>query len=160
MLKELFTGKDPFHGISRTAVSIRLARGCVPDRPTAEATCNRLTDAWWVICMKCWQPIHVGYSYQFRESKSFVTRRAIVVIIPWQVMLHDSLNCIHTIDPVKPHANSDYTSLECKSLDMDSGHTQGCEAIATSDISRTIDIGAPFPPADSLLFYLFHSTRW
>ena len=110
--------------------------------------------------MTCWQPVHVGYSYRFRESKSFVTRRAIVVIVPRQVMLHDSLNCIHTIDPVKPHTNSDYTSLECKSLDMDSGHTQGCEAIATSDISGTIDIGAPFPPADSLLFYLFHSTRW
>ena len=27
----------------------------MPDCPTAEATCNRLTDAWWAICMKCWQ---------------------------------------------------------------------------------------------------------
>ena len=27
----------------------------MPDRPTAGETYNRLTDAWWAICMKCWQ---------------------------------------------------------------------------------------------------------
>ena len=26
-----------------------------PDRPAAETTNSRLTDAWWAICTKCWK---------------------------------------------------------------------------------------------------------
>ena len=60
----------------------------------------------------------------------------------------DSLDCTRTIDPVKPNTNnqlSDYTSLERKFLDMDTG----CDVIAISDISGTVDIGIPLLPADS-----------
>ena len=26
----------------------------LPDRPSAENTCSRLTDEWWGICSECW----------------------------------------------------------------------------------------------------------
>ena len=26
-----------------------------PSRPKSESTCNRMTDAWWNICLSCWQ---------------------------------------------------------------------------------------------------------
>ena len=26
-----------------------------PSRPELESTCNRMTDAWWNICLSCWQ---------------------------------------------------------------------------------------------------------
>ena len=96
----------------------------------------------------CLAPINVGYSYRYRESKPFVTRRAIAVIVLWQAMSLDSLDCTRTIDPVKPNTNnqlSDYTSLERKFLDMDTG----CDAIGISDISGTVDIGISLLPADS-----------
>ena len=96
----------------------------------------------------CLAPINVRYSYQYRESKPFVTRKAIVVIVLWQAMSLDSLDCTCTIDPVKFNTNNqllDYTSLGRKFLDMDTG----CDVIGISDISGTIDIGIPLLPADS-----------
>lgn len=75
--------------------------------------------------------------------------------------------CTHTIDlvdeggvvtPVKLNINSDYTSLERKSLEMDSRHN-GCDIIAISDISRTVYVGAPCSLRTSLvaLPFPFHS---
>ena len=51
------------------------------------------------------------------------------------------------VTPVKPNTNSDYASLERKFLDMDSRHT-GCDTMAISDISGTVDIGVPLLPVD------------
>ena len=53
-LQELFTREDPFHPISGTVpVMMRIMKG-LPDRPSAENTCSRLTDEWWGICSECW----------------------------------------------------------------------------------------------------------
>ncbi|KAL4069224.1 kinase-like domain-containing protein [Scleroderma citrinum] len=51
---ELFTRQVPFHGIFVYGALFRIATG-TPSRPTVESTYNRLTDAWWCICMECWQ---------------------------------------------------------------------------------------------------------
>lgn len=52
---ELFTRQAPFPGISSmTGVITRIVKG-PPDRPAAQSTCDRLTDAWWSICTRCWK---------------------------------------------------------------------------------------------------------
>ena len=72
----------------------------------------------------------------------------------------DSSDCTRTVGlvnegqdvtPVKTNIRnrlSGHISLEHRSLDVDFSHT-GCDVIAISDISGTIDIGIPLLPADS-----------
>ncbi|KAL4077512.1 kinase-like domain-containing protein, partial [Scleroderma citrinum] len=52
---ELFTRMPPFH-TKRTVQSLflRILRG-PPDRPSDDATCFRLSNEWWDICMSCWK---------------------------------------------------------------------------------------------------------
>ncbi|KAL4064746.1 kinase-like domain-containing protein [Scleroderma yunnanense] len=52
---ELFTRQEPFHDISSIPrIVVRIVNG-LPSRPSVESTCDRLTDTWWKICMRCWQ---------------------------------------------------------------------------------------------------------
>ena len=52
-LQELFTREDPFYPFRGNAIIMRMMKG-LPDRPSAENTCSRLTDEWWSICSECW----------------------------------------------------------------------------------------------------------
>ena len=52
-LQELFTREDPFFPCRGTTIMMRMMKG-LPDRPSAENTCSRLTDEWWGICSECW----------------------------------------------------------------------------------------------------------
>ena len=72
----------------------------------------------------------------------------------------DSSDCTRTVGlvnegqdvtPVKTNIHnrlSGHISLEHRSLDVDFSHT-GCDVIAISDISGTVDIGIPLLPANS-----------
>lgn len=52
---ELFTRKSPFHGTeSESDLKLEIMRG-PPERPSVEATCGRLTGAWWSVCLLCWE---------------------------------------------------------------------------------------------------------
>ena len=52
--KELFTRQRPFSEVNTLPhLIIRMQKGH-PDRPSDEATCFRLTDEWWNICLSCW----------------------------------------------------------------------------------------------------------
>ncbi|KIM61394.1 hypothetical protein SCLCIDRAFT_1216059 [Scleroderma citrinum Foug A] len=50
---ELFTREDPFYPSRGVAIMMKIFQG-LPDRPSAENTCFRLTNEWWVICSECW----------------------------------------------------------------------------------------------------------
>ncbi|KAI6113824.1 WD40 repeat-like protein [Pisolithus croceorrhizus] len=53
---ELFTRRVPFPNCRHPAnVLGSLIQGRLPPQPTAESTQFRLTDAWWEICMSCWE---------------------------------------------------------------------------------------------------------
>ncbi|KAG6329690.1 hypothetical protein ID866_9398 [Astraeus odoratus] len=52
---ELFTRAIPFPDIRHpSGVMIRILRGPLPERPSDESTCSRMSDAWWNICCSCW----------------------------------------------------------------------------------------------------------
>ncbi|KAG6329138.1 hypothetical protein ID866_9950 [Astraeus odoratus] len=52
---ELFTRQRPFHEcVNPTAVTVRVLRGPLPDRPTEASTCCRMTNEWWELCSSCW----------------------------------------------------------------------------------------------------------
>ncbi|KAL4072439.1 kinase-like domain-containing protein [Scleroderma yunnanense] len=51
---ELFTRVPPFHpSPNPTSVMVKILRG-VPNRPSMESACSRLTDEWWNLCLLCW----------------------------------------------------------------------------------------------------------
>lgn len=53
---ELFTREPPFFdSLDSANVSIRLTSGIMPYRPAECSTQFRLTDAWWKICISCWE---------------------------------------------------------------------------------------------------------
>ncbi|KAG6336079.1 hypothetical protein ID866_3005, partial [Astraeus odoratus] len=53
---ELFTRKQPFSDVNRTAaVMRRILLGPEIERPNGESTHSRLTDGWWEICRSCWE---------------------------------------------------------------------------------------------------------
>lgn len=51
---ELFTRNPPFHEIRTITGIMRRIMSELPDRPSPESTCSRLTDEWWGICTSCW----------------------------------------------------------------------------------------------------------
>ncbi|KAI6039737.1 kinase-like domain-containing protein [Pisolithus marmoratus] len=52
---ELFTRDIPFNAISLLpAVMLRILEG-LPDRPSSNSTCFRMTEDWWQLCLSCWQ---------------------------------------------------------------------------------------------------------
>ncbi|KAI5995843.1 kinase-like domain-containing protein, partial [Pisolithus albus] len=52
---ELFSRKNPFHEARMEhTIMLRISRG-PPSRPSNEATCFRLCDTWWNICLECWK---------------------------------------------------------------------------------------------------------
>ncbi|KAG6325705.1 hypothetical protein ID866_13384, partial [Astraeus odoratus] len=52
---ELFTRLLPFHDSQNSpSVMLRVMQGPLPERPNQQVTCLRMTDAWWEICMSCW----------------------------------------------------------------------------------------------------------
>ncbi|KAG6332887.1 hypothetical protein ID866_6205 [Astraeus odoratus] len=53
---ELFTRSKPFHEcVSVTGLISRIIGGKLPGRPDEDATCSRMTDAWWELCLSCWE---------------------------------------------------------------------------------------------------------
>ncbi|KAI6006154.1 hypothetical protein EDC04DRAFT_2783589 [Pisolithus marmoratus] len=53
---ELFTRVEPFSDCRRVPGFFRKLLGReLPPRPIEEATQFRLTDAWWEICISCWE---------------------------------------------------------------------------------------------------------
>ncbi|KAI6010924.1 kinase-like domain-containing protein [Pisolithus orientalis] len=53
-LLELFTREVPLHQFTWSIIISKMYRMEIPDRPSDEKTCSRLTDEWWAICVKCW----------------------------------------------------------------------------------------------------------
>ncbi|KAG6335700.1 hypothetical protein ID866_3380 [Astraeus odoratus] len=53
---ELFTRDDPYHPLKpNMAVMMHISQRKLPDRPSDEKTCYRVTDDWWGICLRCWE---------------------------------------------------------------------------------------------------------
>lgn len=52
-LLELFMREVPFHQFPWLVILGKMYRMEIPDRPSDEKTCSRLTDEWWAICVKC-----------------------------------------------------------------------------------------------------------
>ncbi|KAI5993358.1 kinase-like domain-containing protein [Pisolithus marmoratus] len=53
-LLELFTRENPFHPCNLRAILGKMHRNEIPDRPSNEKTCSRLTEPWWNVCLACW----------------------------------------------------------------------------------------------------------
>ncbi|KAL4066192.1 kinase-like domain-containing protein [Scleroderma citrinum] len=52
---ELFTRLPPFHEQSHVAnIMYRILQRKLPVQPSEESTCFRMTNAWWNICLSCW----------------------------------------------------------------------------------------------------------
>ncbi|KAG6329775.1 hypothetical protein ID866_9315 [Astraeus odoratus] len=53
---ELLTRLTPFHDCRNNQSLInRILLGQLPDRPSQELTCFRMTDEWWEMCLSCWK---------------------------------------------------------------------------------------------------------
>ncbi|KAL4065938.1 kinase-like domain-containing protein, partial [Scleroderma citrinum] len=51
---ELFTREVPFHGFPIASIIKKIMTGS-PGHPSADDTCEGMTDGWWDICTKCWK---------------------------------------------------------------------------------------------------------
>ena len=55
-MQELFTRKSPFYYLTvSSAVISKIVRGHVPERPSIEDTCSRMSNMWWDMCTHCWK---------------------------------------------------------------------------------------------------------
>lgn len=55
-MQELFTRKRPFYYlIGLNALISKVMRGHVPERPSIEDTCSRMSNMWWNMCTRCWE---------------------------------------------------------------------------------------------------------
>ncbi|KAG6326934.1 hypothetical protein ID866_12155 [Astraeus odoratus] len=53
---ELFTRKDPYHGLAKgRALTARILGGILPNRPDDKVTLSRMTDQWWKMMCWCWE---------------------------------------------------------------------------------------------------------
>ena len=52
--QELFTREVPFHGARTERAIICRILTRLPNRPSNAATCSRMTDRWWKLCVSCW----------------------------------------------------------------------------------------------------------
>jgi len=88
--QELFTREDPFHGFPTFAAAMfRIIMGR-PDRPSANDTCDRMTDDWWNICSRCWQnsPASRPTMLDIVETITKIVRSLLVVMFPSPTYLY------------------------------------------------------------------------
>lgn len=55
LVLQAFTGKRPWPGSSGQAILRKVCNGEKPERPGHEITELGLTNAWWAVCIKCWE---------------------------------------------------------------------------------------------------------
>ena len=90
-LQELFTRLPPFHDQQHIAnVMHKLLQRKLPARPNDASTCSRMTDAWWNICLSCWnydallRPTAAG---MMQSIKKIMVRRCISRSISSHVLM-------------------------------------------------------------------------
>lgn len=95
---ELFTRQNPFHHHAFDTLSVAIAQGHLPERPSAEDACSRMTDTWWDMCSRCWR-----YDPSSRPTMAHIIQEIGTMMSPASSTLDNftSLASPYTIEPIE-----------------------------------------------------------